>query len=263
MRLSLRFGLTLASQLLAGGAAHAAAPTEGAFANSFQDGKVACFSKAAFAELRADAWQKRMTKRGKDCQISESDSPLATIRRWKASCTDERGSVHRYKFSVTLPGITGNTLVIDSKISDQAGNDKAANVFFGEYRGACTAETPAFAMWNYFDLPDRRALESVARDLLYCGALYSGLSLAVTPSKRDAVATLGSSLTTAAAAVLPDDMEFLKRELEPASNRAAADIVGANADKLLQLSQSAECKPYLEQGGIDNTIRQRNAGFNQ
>ncbi len=262
MRASPRVGLTLATLLLAVGAAHAAAPTEGAFANSFEAGKVSCFSKADFAELRAEAWQKRMKKRGKDCRISESDSPLPTIRRWQAGCTDERGSVHQYKFSVTLPGVTGNTLVIDSKISDQAGNDKAANVFYGEYQGACTAETPAFAIWNFFDLPDRRAQEAVARDLLYCGSLYTGLSLKVPAGKRDAVANLGASLTADAATVLPDDVEFLKRELESVSNRVADEIVGASGEKLGKLAQAADCKTYLQEDGINIALRKRTAALN-
>jgi len=262
MRASRRVGLTLASSLLAVGAAHAAAPTEGAFTNSFQDGKVACFTKADFAELRPEGWQKRMKRRGKDCRIGESDSPLPTIRRWQASCTDGRGSVHQYKFSVTLPGVTGNTLVIDSKISDQAGTEIAANAFFGDYQGACTSETPAFAVWNYFDLPDRRALEAVARDLLYCGSLYTGLSLKVPTAKRDAVANLGASLTASAATVLPDDMDFLKRELESVSNRVAEEIVGASGEKLGQLAQSADCKSYLQEDGINTAIRKRNAALN-
>jgi hypothetical protein len=124
--------------------------------------------------------------------------------------------------------------------------------------GAAHAATPT----EHSDLPDRRAREAVARDLLYCGALYSGLSLKVPAGKRDAVANLGASLTASAATVLPDDVEFLKRELESVSNRVAAEIVDASGEKLGQLAQSADCKSYLQEDGINTAIRKRNAALN-
>ena len=123
-------------------------------------------------------------------------------------------------------------------------------------------ETPAFATQESADLRDRRARESVARDLLYCGSLYTGLSLKVPAAKRSGVANLGASLTASAATVLPDDPEFLKRELEVASNRIAKEIVGASGNKLGQLAQSANCKVFLQEDGINTTIRQRNAALN-
>lgn len=109
------------------------------------------------------------------------------------------------------------------------------------------------------DAPDRRVREAVARDLLYCGSLYHGLSLKVPAGKHEAVARLGDSLIAGAATVLPDDPEFLKREHESVRTRLAAELVDASGEKLGKLAQSADCGSYLQEDGIAAVLRKRSA----
>ena len=245
------------------GAAHAAPVDGSAFADSLQGGKTICLSKADLATLKTKEWLAAIQKRGKSCHITLSESPLPTYWTWQADCTDNRGATYHHRHSVTLPGITGNKLIIDARISDAAGNLKSKKAFFGEAQGACADDNARFAYWDYFDLPDRRALESVARDLLYCGTLYSGLALRVPAAKRDAVAGIGKSFIASAATVLPDDQEFLNRELAPISDRVAEELVGANGEKLGQLAQSGHCAAYLKDDGIADAIRNYDAAAGQ
>jgi hypothetical protein len=112
------------------------------------------------------------------------------------------------------------------------------------------------------DAPDRRVREAVARDLLYCGSLYHGLSLKVPAGKHEAVARLGDSLIAGAATVLPDDPEFLKREHEAVRTRLAAELVDASGEKLGKLAQAAECGSFLQEDGIATVIRKRSAALN-
>jgi hypothetical protein len=112
------------------------------------------------------------------------------------------------------------------------------------------------------DAPDRRVREAVARDLLYCGSLYHGLSLKVPAGKHEAVARLGDSLIAGAATVLPDDPAFLKREHEAVRSRLAAELVDASGEKLGKLAQSADCGSFLQEDGIAAVIRKRSAALN-
>jgi hypothetical protein len=230
----------------------------GAYSDLLQNGVAVCVSDATLAEMRANIWQQKMKKRGKNCQITES-YPLPSIRKWKATCSDEQGHSYLYDLSVagSLPSEKKNRLTIDSKIVDQAGELKAKQAFLGEYLGACNAAMPAFSHWDYLDLPDRRALQAVASELLYCGAIYSGASLRAVDQKKAGLLQLGTSLTEASASVLPDDPEFLKRELVVASNRAADDLVSSSPEKLLALMKSPPCASYLEQDGVTSAIRKK------
>jgi hypothetical protein len=220
-----------------------------------------CFSKTDFEEMQPDIWLDQMKQRGKDCLIKESENPLPSIQRWKAHCTDAQGTPHDYEFSVSLPGLQPNRLSISGKITDEAGKSILANAFLGEYKGDCQSGMHKFIIWDYFDLPDRRVMESVARDLLYCGAIYAGIAPKLKQPKRAEILDIGLLLTASAADVLPDDPTFLTQELVSASERAVSEIIGADMEKMLQLIQSPECQPYLKPKGISAVISERNAAL--
>ena len=246
--------------------AYAASFRGGAYKNFFQDNASICVNSGDIAEMTANAWQKNMKKRGKSCQITESDSNDISgdiTRRWKADCSDEHARLYHYSLSVSA---SAQHFSIDSMIEDDKGKLKAKRAFLGDRQGACNTTTAALKMWDYFDMPDEpvydaQASKAVATDLLYCGMLYMGISRYV-PSKQSELTAVSSSLISQAAALVPDDLGFLNREMEKASQKAANEIVGSSAEKLLALLRSPVCTPYFEKDGIQASLRQKSADVN-
>jgi hypothetical protein len=237
-----------------------AAPSDGgAFTNIISNDEAVCFSKTHFNDMQSGVWLEQMKRRGKDCRITQPKNASASMQHWKASCTSTQGTVHDYEFSVSLPGQKFDRLTISSKITDDAGELVSKRAFMGEYQGDCQSGMNQFAIWNYFDLPDPHVMESIALDLLYCGAIYSGISTQLKEPKRSSILEIGQSLTTSAADVLPHDPAFLKQAMTSAADQAAGEIVGADKEKLLQLIQSPVCQPFLEPNGVTAVITQRNA----
>jgi len=245
---------------------YAASIQSGAYDDFFQDGVMICISDADIAQMQADQWLKEMSRRGKSCHITESDSAMPSLRRWRAKCTDAGSRSLQYAFTVNATATAkGETLTIDSSIKDDAGRLEFKKALQGKRQSACNASTVAFKVWDYFDLPENlpndRAAKTVAGELLYCGALYSGLSRFVSAQKRTDFLQLGASLTSNAAALFPDDPDFLKTTLEKVANRVASELVGANAERLFELSQLPVCQPYLVPGGVEAALHTKNAEF--
>jgi hypothetical protein len=240
---------------------HATPGEGGAFANSLMNEETVCFSKSDLDDMQPDIWLEQMKKRSKDCRITDSEPPLPSSTRWKAHCTDMHGTTHDYEFSVSLPGEQFDRLIISSKITNEAGKLALKKGFMGEYKGNCQSDMKPFAIWDYFDLPDHRVMESVVRDLLYCGAIFTGISTKLKAPKGISVLEIGQSLTASAAYVLPHDPEFIQQEMKSAADRAASEIAGADNEEMLQLIQSPKCQPYLESKGSTAVISERNAAL--
>jgi hypothetical protein len=245
------------SSLLMPRIAGAAPNSEGAFTNALQPDETICFTGEDFDKLTSRTWLAQMKKRGKECRLTEPEVALPSLRRWKAQCTDHQGALHQYDFSITLPDQQSKRIIISSKVTNAAGKIELKRGFLGERQGDCQPAMQQFAMWEYFDLPESRGMESVARDLLYCGAIYSGIAPHIKEPKREKIVAIGVSLTAGAAGILPDNPEFLQQEMELAANRAAGEIAGASNEKLLQLLQIANWHPYLAPDGIFKAITQK------
>lgn len=110
---------------------------------------------------------------------------------------------------------------------------------------------------------NRRALTAVAKELLYCGAIYSAMAYTAKPQKQAELLLLSTSFSGTAASVLPDDPDFLKRETEFAAHRVADEVVGASPEKHFSLKQLQTCTTYLEEGAIANAIRNKSVEVSQ
>jgi len=244
-------------------AAQAAPFRPGIYTNTLAEDSVVCVTQANFADMQAKFWAQGIKKRGKDCQIIESATPMAGVRTWKARCTGNQGEVRQYKILVSSAAMDETSLLIDTTIADASGTNIDQRNFSGQYKGACEADTPAFPMWAYFDQIDQRARQAVAADLLYCGSLYRGLSTRVKAPRNAQLLQLDAGYTATAAQVLPGEPEFLKSELARAVTRVAKEIVDASPEELISLAQSKICRAYAEDGSVEKAIQQKDAELNR
>ena len=132
--------------------AHAAPMQGGAYDDFFQPDVITCIGAADMAQMTAERWQKEMQKRAKTCQITQSDNPMPGLRRWSATCADAHSHSWVYSFTVNTSA-NGETLLIDSRITDAAGNLESKKAFQGKRQGACNAAATPFRLWDYFDTP--------------------------------------------------------------------------------------------------------------
>ncbi|WP_374356277.1 hypothetical protein, partial [Chitinimonas sp.] len=241
--------ITLYSLLLIGltGIPAHAGPIAGQYRQSFPQERSVCIADSDLAVLKPTAWANQMKQRGKRCTLGKDPEASTLLDKWTGACTTEQGV--KYDYSISVSHIGQDNLVIDSKI-EKDGKLEAKTAFMAQRTGTCTAGSTALNVWELLDLPDTRAAEAVASDLLYCGALYTGLASKTGKEKRLQLSQLGQQLFATATGLLPDNPAFVQSEMSKAADRAAADIVGANAEKLYALSQSALCAPYLAEGGV-------------
>ncbi len=219
---------------------------EGAFLNSFTDEKF-CFLKEDMGKMQLPVWLEYMKSRGHQCEVTESEG-----QRWTALCEEKE-----YKLSFSN---FGNNLMMDCKISDGSGTIEMKKGFLGEYLGACQQGMPRVVIEEYFDLPSSasdtasvQAKESVGRDLIYCGNVYHALSTKVVASKREALMQLGDAFSQEGGKLFGSNIDKARKEMETSANTVANEVVGASPEKMLALSQSEQCKPFL-QGDFDKAV---------
>lgn len=280
--------LSLATCLMAGALPSQAAETlrEGAYADEIDGDRPSCVTRQALERLTARSWKPAMQQRGQECTMGETTQPMPGLETWKATCTPAGAKAGTgaagtagagRSYDITVHG-RDDRLVIDSRVTVTATGDlQGKQAFLGNYRGACTADTPALNEWRYLDpaqssQPSKAAAspaapspssapaavrKAVAQDLIRCGNVMNALSITVPQAKQAGMRAGAEALMAAAVSVYDAEPAFYTQALEASAKDVAAQVVGTSAETRFALYQS--CSGYLQPDGIEQAIRQRSA----
>ena len=256
-------GALLALTSLASAVSAAAAPSA-AYEDFFQPGLSVCVNPHDVTEMSAKHWQEEMKKRRSTCQIIEIGADTPQFRYWRASCTSPHQQVRLYTFNISSVD-KGAKLTISTNIQDTAGKLDAQKSFNGQQQGACTSDSVPFSIWRYLDSPDQasrdHAARSVATDLIYCGSVLTVLSGHLSGAQQVGMFQLGQANTVRAAALVPDDDEFLKNTVNAMAKKVASELAGAPKEKALELAQSPQCSALMTEGSMAAELQRRTEAF--
>lgn len=240
-------------------ASSAAGLRPGAYADAFGSGPSVCVTSQHLASLTLPAWQRSMQQAGLDCTVSESERPLPGYETWKASCVgrgEGASTAQAHKFSVSA---VGDRLIVDSAVTDAAGNLVSKNAFAGVYQGACAPDTPPFDVQAYLGSGESprqaEARKALAVDLIRCANVFNGLSVSVVKSRQEGMRAAATAMLEAAVSLHPGDGSFHMEAVKKSAPEVSAELVGASVEKRFAVYQS--CSPYLEPNGIAQALKNR------
>jgi hypothetical protein len=235
----------------------------GAYENQLGNQEIVCVTSAHMASMTAKAWEQKMPQRNKDCKLTNAEQPMTGLERWAATCAERSNTKLNYRYNLQVDA-SGGKLMIDSKITDAASDEiKLKSAFLGNFKGACTADTPALAPWDYLDLPaavvyspaEDKARKETAVELVRCGNILN-LMARVTKSGR------ASEMQTSAAFMLQSALEFFNGDVAAYSaevNKSVESLAKEFAGKTPKQASElmAPCANYLSPEGVAQAVRSK------
>jgi hypothetical protein len=235
----------------------------GAYENQLNNGALVCVTSAHVADLTAKSWERMMLQRNKECKVTNTESPMAGSEQWTATCTEKSGAKLSYLYAFQVAA-WDSKLMIDSKITDVATNElKLKRGFLGNYRGACAADTPALAPWDYFDLPlavvyspvEEKARKDTAVELVRCGHILNLMAMAGKSARKVEMQTSAAFMLQSALELFNSDTAVYSAEVAKSVTSLPQEFADKTEKQFPMLI--ASCGNYLSPEGVAQAVKSK------